>query len=85
MSLVKQPASTAAPKPPASIEAALEGSLVELQALERVLYDNGQREAGIFLSQAKLIIAKVEHGIAASRSDLLSLLEAASRVPRGQS
>ena len=82
MSLIKQPAPTAAPNPPASIEAALEGSLVELRALERVLYDNGQREAAVFLSQTKIIMTKVEHGIVVGRSHYLNLLQAAQRIPK---
>lgn len=61
---------------------ALEGSLVELRALEKMLFQNGQRQAGVFLSQVKLIATKVEHGITATRSDFLSLLDAASRMPR---
>ena len=64
-----------------AVTLALESSLAELRALERMLFNNGQREAGVFLSQIKLIVTKVEHGITVGRSDYLSLLEAAGRVP----
>ncbi len=70
------------PSPPTAVTSALEDSLAELRALEKMLFQNGQRQAGVFLSQIKLIATKVEHGITATRSDFLSLLDAASRMPR---
>ncbi len=72
---VRQPASAT------GVTLALEGSLVELRALEKMLFNNGQRETAVFLSQVKLIVTKVEHGIVVGRSDYLSLLQAAGRVP----
>lgn len=66
---------------PTAVASALGDSLAELRALEKMLYDNGQREAAVFLSQIKLIVTKVEHGIVVGRSDYLSLLDAASRMP----
>ena len=66
MSLVTQPAD----------------SLVELRALEKMLHDNGQREAGVFLSQMKLIITKAQHGIVVERNLYLNLLLAVQRIPK---
>ncbi len=76
MSLLTEPASAT------GIASALEDSLAELRALEKMLFNNGQREAGVFLSQIKLIITKVQHGIAAGRTDCLSLLQAAQQIPK---
>ena len=75
MSLVTQPASATA------VTSALEDSLTELRALEKMLFQNGQCQAAVFLSQVKLIVTKVEHGIVVGRSHYLSLLQAAQRVP----
>ncbi len=70
------------PTPCADIETALDQSLSELRSLERMLLGNGQREAGVFLSQIKLIITKVRHGIVVERSHYLNLLEAAQRISK---
>ena len=72
-------------QPPASataVASALEGSLVALRSLERMLYDNGQREAWVFLSQTKLIVTKMQHGIVVERNLYLTLLLAAQRIPK---
>ena len=47
-----------------------------------MLFDKGQREAAVFLSQVKLIVTKVRHGIVVERSHYLNLLEAAQRIPK---
>lgn len=70
------------PSSPTAVTSALERSLVELRSLERMLYDNGQREAGVFLSQTKLIVTKMQHGIVVERNLYLTLLLAAQRIPK---
>lgn len=74
---------TAAPNPPASIEAALEESLSELRPLIEKLYANKQHAEGLLLSQVKALYLKLEHKIAATRSDFISVLQAAGNV-RGE-
>ncbi len=70
------------PASPTGVASALGGSVAQLRALERMLYDNGLREAAVFLSEVKLIMTKVEHGIVVGRSLYSNLLLAAQRVPK---
>ena len=70
------------PSPPTAVTSALEDSLAELRALERMLFANEQLEAGVFLSQIKLIVTKAQHGIVVGRGHYLSLLQAAQRIPK---
>ena len=73
------------PTPRADIERALDQSLSELRPLIEKLYANEQQAEGLLLSQVKALFLKFQHGITATRSDYLSLLDAASRMPpRGE-
>ena len=71
------------PTSPTAVTSALEDSLVELLPLIEKLYANEQQAEGLLLSQVKALFLKLEHGIPASRSDFLGVLQAASKV-RGE-
>ncbi len=70
-----------APVPDAVVVFALEDSIVEVQPLIEKLYANEQQAEGLLLSQVKALFLKLRHGITATRSDYLSVLQAAGRVP----
>ncbi len=70
-----------APVLDAAIVAALKDSAVELHPLTEKLFANDQRAAGLLLAQLKLIFNRLHQGLPSRRSDYLSLLHAASRVP----
>jgi hypothetical protein len=64
----------------AAIETALDQSLSELRPLIEILYANEQQAEELLLSQVKALFLKQEHGIAAARSDFISVLQAAERL-----
>lgn len=65
---------------------ALASSRDEARRLELILFAADRcSTAGLLVAQLHLQFANLQQGIAVSRSDLLALLEAATRVPRGQS
>jgi hypothetical protein len=70
-----------APVSDAVVISALQDSVVELRPLIETLFANDQRAAGILLAQLKLIFNRLQQGLPSRRSDYLSLLDAASRVP----
>ncbi len=74
---------TPLPASDSTVAAALEDSLAELRPLIEKLYANEQQAEGLLLSQVKALFLKLEHGIPASRSDFLGVLQAASKV-RGE-
>ncbi len=67
----------------AAIEAALDGSLSELRPLVEKLFASQQPGEGLLLSQVKALLLKLEHGIVITRSDFISVLQAAGNV-RGE-
>ena len=69
--------------PCADIETALDQSLSELRPLIEKLYANEQQAEGLLLSQVKALFLKLRHGITATRSDFISVLQAAGNV-RGE-
>lgn len=73
--------STEPPPSAHAVVSALESSLVELRPLTEKLFANDQRAPGILLAQLKLIFIRLQQGLPSRRSDYLSLLHAASRVP----
>ncbi len=72
---------TPLPASDSTVAAALEDSLAELRPLIEKLYANEQQAEGLLLSQVKALFLKLRHGITATRSDYLSDLQAAGRVP----
>ena len=68
----------------AAIVAALKDSVVELQTLRKKLFANDQRAAGMVLAQLNAIYGRLLQGLPSRRSDYLTLLHAASRLPKGQ-
>ena len=72
---------TQAPVSDAVIVSVLQDSAVELQTLRKKLFANDQRAAGMVLAQLRLIFSRLQQGLPSRRSDYLSLLQAAQRVP----
>lgn len=56
-------------------------SCAELRALERLLFAGDPcSAAGLLLAQIRLLFARAQAGVVIRRGDLLSVLQAASRV-----
>jgi hypothetical protein len=69
--------------PPNSIVAALSGSCAQARLIEQTLFKaDSCSSAGLLVAQLRLLFARLERGIAASRTDLLSILAAANRLSR---
>ena len=66
----------------AVVISALQDSVVELRPLIKKLFANDQRAAGMVLAQLNVIYGRLHQGLPSRRSDFLSLLAAASRMPR---
>ena len=69
---------------PQEVASALQGSLSALRLLEKSLFDSGVTDAGLLLSQVKVILLLVQHGRPANSGHFLALLESAQRVPGGK-
>ena len=69
---------------PSEVAAALQESLAELHPLEKFLFQNGQLAGGILIGQVKILLRKLQAGLPTTRTDFLSLLSAASRLPKEQ-
>lgn len=67
---------------PTVVAAAVDDSHLELRPLIERLFANEQPAAGILLAQLRLIFTRLQLGLPPRRSDYLSLLAAASRLPR---
>ena len=70
--------------PSAEVVSALQDSLAELRPLEKTLFQNGQLAGGILIGHIKILLRKLKGGLPTTRTDFLSLLSAASRLPREQ-
>ncbi len=68
--------------PDAVIISALQDSVVELRPLIETLFANNQRAAGMVVAQLNMIYNRLLQGLPSRRSEYLSLLDAASRMPR---
>lgn len=70
----------------ASVAHALGQTCDEARQLELILFAADRcSTAGLLVAQLHLLFTRLERGIAASRTDLLSVLAAASRMPpRGE-
>ena len=69
---------------PQEIASALQGSLLALHPLEKSLFDSGVTDAGLLLSQVKVILLLAQQGRPANSGHFLALLESAQRVPGGK-
>ena len=66
----------------AVVISALQDSVVELRPLIKKLFANNQRAAGMVVAQLNMIYNRLLQGLPSRRSEYLSLLDAASRMPR---
>lgn len=66
-----------------SVSDALIRSCEEAERIQQTLFQaDACSSAGLLVAQLRLLFARLQQGIAVSRSDLLSVLTAASRMPR---
>ena len=64
-----------------SVSDALIRSCEEAQSIEQTLFQTDScSSAGLVVAQLRLLFAKLQQGISVSKSDLLSVLAAASRL-----